>query len=125
MSIVKALLLSTLFALAGSFAWGLVQWHTGLLAGPIAYGIGWGAAMGVLLGNGRRGGVGWSALATGVAVVGVLMAKVCVLLVAQLDGETFTDWMGTLLAQYGAFDLAWLALAIWPAWATVAGAPRY
>lgn len=124
MRCVLSVVLAVAFALIGSIAWGVIQWHTGFLAGPIAYGIGWAAAMGVLLGNGRCHGTGSAAIAAAVAIIGVAMAKVCVLIVAQLDGTTFDDWFGALMAQFGWLDAVWFGLAIWPAWATAAGRDR-
>jgi hypothetical protein len=124
MSLLLSVVLAFAFALIGSIAWGVIQWHTGFLAGPIAYGIGWGAATGVLLGNGKRYGPIAAAIAVAIAILGVVMAKVCVLLVAQLDGTTFDDWFATLAAQFGWLDAVWFALAIWPAWATAAGRDR-
>lgn len=118
MWIAPSLLLAMAFALLGALAWGFLQWHTGLLVGPIAYGIGWGAAMGVLMGRGGRGGPAAAGLAVAVGLLGVVAAKACVLLAARLDGSTSDDWFAVFQGQFGPLDALWALLAVWAAWGT-------
>ena len=121
MSLVKSIVLAVVFALAGSFLWAIIQFKFGLLAGPVAYGIGWGAGIGVAIGNGRKKSPAWGALAVAVAVAGVAMAKVCVVLIAQWSGMTFDDVGAAVRNEFDWLDVLWFALAIWPAWMVGSG----
>ncbi len=116
MRIASAVGLGLAFGSVGAVAWALLAYFSGLLVGPLAYGIGWGAGRGVHLGGGRVHGAGPATLAMTIAAVCFALAKFLALVIATMRGTTIVDWMQTFFDQWDLLDLLWLGLALYPAY---------
>lgn len=113
----KAVVFACALGTLGAVGWAVATHYTPLEIGFIAWGIGWLAGTGALLGNGGRVGPAWGALAVTVALACFALAKLFGILLRVLQGNEILDWWGVYRNEYYILDILWIAFAIWPAWA--------
>jgi hypothetical protein len=113
---VKAVVFALALGTLGAVGWAVATHFTPLEIGFIAWGIGWLAGTGVLLGNGGRTGPAWGALAVSIAVACFALAKLFAILLRVLQGNEILDWWGVYQNEYYFLDVLWIAFAAWPAW---------